>query len=41
VFGTTAAEGLVREIAARYAAETGRETHVFAESGQGGLEARA
>jgi galactokinase len=33
VFGTTDAERLVREIAARYAAETGRDTHVFAESG--------
>jgi L-arabinokinase len=33
VFGTTGAEGLVREIAARYAVETGRETHIFAESG--------
>ena len=33
VFGTTGGEGLVREIAARYAAETGRETHIFAESG--------
>lgn len=38
VFGTEAAEGLVREIAARYTAETGRPAEVFAESGPGAEE---
>ncbi len=38
VFGTSAAESLVREIAARYATETGRESRVFAESGSGAAE---
>ncbi|HWC73979.1 MAG TPA: hypothetical protein VG454_08575, partial [Gemmatimonadales bacterium] len=35
VLGTTAAESTVREIAARYATETSRETRVFTESGPG------
>jgi L-arabinokinase len=38
VFGTREAEGCVREIAARYAAETGRSTTVFTESGPGAAE---
>ena len=38
VFGRSDAEHLVREIAARYGAETGRETRVFAESGPGAAE---
>ena len=39
VLGTRAAEGYVRDIAARYAAETGRTTNVFTESGPGAAEA--
>lgn len=38
VFGTTEAERIVRDIAKRYAAETGREAQVFAESGPGAEE---
>jgi galactokinase len=34
VFGTSAAEPVVREIAALYAGDTGREARVFAESGE-------
>jgi len=38
VFGTTGAENAVREIAARYTTETGRETQVFMESGPGAAQ---
>jgi L-arabinokinase len=38
VFGTEAAESVVREIAARYEGETGRVAEVFARSGTGCLE---
>lgn len=38
VFGTTDAEPYVRDLAARYSAETGRATRVFAESGPGAAE---
>jgi L-arabinokinase len=38
VFGTIEAENLVRDLAARYARETGREARVFAESGPGAAE---
>jgi len=38
VFGTREAEGCVREIAARYAAETGRTATVFTDSGPGAAE---
>ena len=38
VFGTRDAEGCVREIAARYAAETGRAANIFTESGPGAAE---
>jgi L-arabinokinase len=39
IFATSEAETVVREIAARYAAESGREPQVFAESGPGAAEA--
>ena len=39
VLGTSAAESLVRDLAARYTAETGRPARVFAESGPGAAEA--
>lgn len=38
VFGTRAAEALVRDVAARYRAETGREARVFTDSGPGAAE---
>ena len=38
VFGRSDAENVVREIAALYGAETGRETRVFTESGPGAAE---
>jgi L-arabinokinase len=38
VFGREDAEPLVREIAARYSAESGRAAHVFADSGPGADE---
>jgi L-arabinokinase len=38
VLGTVAAESCVREIAARYTVETGREAQVFTESGPGAAE---
>ena len=38
VFGTTRAEAVVRAVAARYGAETGREAQVFADSGPGAAE---
>ena len=38
VFGTREAEGCVREIAARYTAETGRVANIFTESGPGAAE---
>jgi galactokinase len=38
VFGTSAAEGVVRDLAARYAAQTGRTACVFTESGPGAAE---
>jgi len=38
VFGRSDAENLVREIAARYGAETGRDTRVFTDSGPGAAE---
>jgi len=38
ILGTAAAEPLVRDIAAHYAAETGRTAEVFAESGPGAAE---
>ena len=38
VLGTNAAESVVRDLAARYAAETGRPARVFAESGPGAAE---
>ena len=39
VLGRSDAEPTVRELAARYGAETGRETHVFTQSGPGAAEA--
>ena len=38
VFATTDAEPFIRDLAARYSAETGRATRVFAESGPGAAE---
>jgi len=38
VFGTSEAEHVVRDLAARYAAETGRAVRVFTESGPGAAE---
>ncbi|HEY9229299.1 MAG TPA: hypothetical protein VIP11_21810 [Gemmatimonadaceae bacterium] len=38
ILGTVAAEARVREIASRYASETGRSIEVFAESGPGAME---
>jgi len=38
ILGTSGAEAVVRDIAARYAAETGREAAVFTESGPGAAE---
>ena len=38
VFGKTQAESVVRDIAARYASETGRPARVFTESGPGAAE---
>ena len=38
VFGTSDAEAVVREIAALYASDTGRETNVFTDSGPGAAE---
>jgi galactokinase len=38
VFGTTEAESVVRELAARYTTETGRAATVFTESGPGAAE---
>ena len=38
ILGTESAEPLVREIAARYSAETGRSAEVFAESGPGAAQ---
>jgi len=38
VFGTSAAESVVRDVAARYATATGRAARVFAESGPGAAE---
>ena len=38
VFGSSDAESVVRDIAARYAAESGRSARVFAESGPGAAE---
>jgi hypothetical protein len=38
ILGTHAAEAVVREIAARYGAETGRTAEVFAHSGPGAAE---
>lgn len=38
VFGTSAAESVVRDLAARYATATGRAARVFAESGPGAAE---
>jgi L-arabinokinase len=38
VFGTSEAEGVVRDLASRYAAATGRQARVFAESGPGAAE---
>jgi galactokinase len=38
VLGTSGAEGLVREVAARYGAETGRAARVFTDSGPGAAE---
>jgi galactokinase len=38
VLGTSGAEALVRDVAARYRAETDRETAVFADSGPGAAE---
>ena len=38
VLGTREAVGCVREIAARYGAETGRTANVFTESGPGAAE---
>src|SRR6266540_2400747 len=38
VFGTSEAEALVRDVAARYRAETGREAAVFTQSGPGAAE---
>lgn len=38
VLATRQAEALVREVAARYGAETGRETQVFTDSGPGAAE---
>jgi len=38
IFATSNAESVVRDVAARYSAESGREAHVFAESGPGAAE---
>ena len=38
ILGTTGAEGAVREIAARYAAEAGRAVEVFSRSGPGAAQ---
>ena len=38
VFGTSSAEGLVRDVAARYGVETGREARVFTDSGPGAVK---
>ena len=38
VFGTSEAEAAVREVAARYGAETGRQAAVFTDSGPGAAE---
>jgi galactokinase len=38
ILGTSGAEAVVRDVAARYAAETGREAAVFTESGPGAAE---
>jgi L-arabinokinase len=38
ILGTSGAEAVVRDIAAGYAAETGREAAVFTESGPGAAE---
>ena len=38
IFATSDAESVVREVAARYSAESGREAQVFAESGPGAAE---
>src|SRR5207248_11265282 len=38
VLGTDRAEAVVRDVAARYRTETGRETHVFTDSGPGAAE---
>ena len=38
VLATSGAETLVRDLAARYRADTGREARVFAESGPGAAE---
>jgi galactokinase len=38
VLGTNEAEALVRDVAARYETETGRETRVFSDSGPGAAE---
>ncbi len=38
IFATSDAESVVRDLAARYSAESGREAHVFAESGPGAAE---
>ncbi len=38
IFATSNAESVVRDLAARYSAESGRETQVFAESGPGAAE---
>ena len=38
VFGTSGAEALVRDVAARYGTETGREARVFTDSGPGAVE---
>jgi len=38
ILGTSGAEALVRDVAARYGAETGREAGVFTESGPGAAE---
>src|SRR5207245_1779217 len=38
IFGARGAEALVREVAARYGAETGRQATVFTDSGPGAAE---
>jgi L-arabinokinase len=38
VFGTSEAESVVRDLAARYEAETGREARVFTDSAPGAAE---